>query len=340
MVVFDAGVWRDARGDLDNLAGVGINTAYDPLNRLALAAEASLFSHDGAGHQIKINKASTADTASLLFQSGWAGHAEIGLLGDAALGFKTSVDGNTWHEVLCADPATEEIRFAPAGTPKATLSNTSLHLNVPLTGTAVQTSTDDTTLGRVLTTGAFGLGRTGLTPPNRLLDDITASGIYNLTSSVISASQLPAGVVIDSGSSLFAMVFSASNAAQILIGHPGNHLAWRIKNNGVWSDWARFDATSGVNSNGCWQQLDQVQTCRQTLSISLAGQSTKAVVWNFPAAFADASVVLAATPRASAYRTALGAVTATNAAIACTRADGTLVSATVEVDVIANGTYS
>lgn len=132
MVVFDAGIWRDARGDLDNLAGVGINTAYDPLNRLSLAAGASLFSHEGAGHQVKVNKAAAAETASLLFQSDWSGHAEMGLMGETAFGIKVSADGTVWNKVLRADPTVEAIELAPAGIPKATLSNDQLQLDTQL----------------------------------------------------------------------------------------------------------------------------------------------------------------------------------------------------------------
>lgn len=66
----------------------------------------------GVGHQLKINKASASDTASLLFQSGWTGHAEIGLVGDTSFSLKVSPDGSTWTEALRADPASGHLSGA------------------------------------------------------------------------------------------------------------------------------------------------------------------------------------------------------------------------------------
>lgn len=90
----------------ENLPGVGIGTASDATNLLAVAAAATLFSHAGAGHRVTVNKAAAGDTASLLFQSGWSGRAEIGLAGSEALSFKVSADGGTWQEALRFDGAT------------------------------------------------------------------------------------------------------------------------------------------------------------------------------------------------------------------------------------------
>lgn len=62
--------------DLNNLAGAGINATSDVTNKLSIAADATLLNHDGNGHQLKLNKAAAADTASLLYQSGFSGRAE------------------------------------------------------------------------------------------------------------------------------------------------------------------------------------------------------------------------------------------------------------------------
>ena len=67
--------------ELANLQNVGTNLTADVTNRLSISAPASLYSHEGAGQKIKINKASTADTASLIFWTNWSGHAEMGLNG-------------------------------------------------------------------------------------------------------------------------------------------------------------------------------------------------------------------------------------------------------------------
>lgn len=82
------------------VAKFGINASADPENRLVVASQSSLFNHDGAGHQLKLNKAGSADTASMLFQTGYSGRAELGLAGDDDLRVKVSADGSTWFEAL------------------------------------------------------------------------------------------------------------------------------------------------------------------------------------------------------------------------------------------------
>lgn len=83
----------------DNLPGVGVNASADATNKLSVASEAVLFNHAGGSHQLKLNKASTADTASLLFQSNWSGRAEMGLTGDDDFAIKVS-DGSAWFTGL------------------------------------------------------------------------------------------------------------------------------------------------------------------------------------------------------------------------------------------------
>ncbi len=81
-------------------AFLGINTTADSTNRLAVAAAATLLTHNGSGHQIKVNKAAAIDTASLLFQTGWSARAEIGLTGSNEFAVKVSADGTTWKSAL------------------------------------------------------------------------------------------------------------------------------------------------------------------------------------------------------------------------------------------------
>lgn len=81
-------------------AMLGINAAADTTNRLAVSADATLLTHDGDDHRLKINKAGTTDTASLLFQSGWSGRAEMGLAGNDAFSIKVSGDGSSWQEAV------------------------------------------------------------------------------------------------------------------------------------------------------------------------------------------------------------------------------------------------
>ena len=82
------------------LAKLGINTTADLTNRLAVASDASLFTHAGADHRLAISKATATDTASLLLEDNLSARAEIGLSGDDALHLKVSPDGSTWIEAL------------------------------------------------------------------------------------------------------------------------------------------------------------------------------------------------------------------------------------------------
>ena len=96
-------------GDPDML---GINAAADAVNRLAVRSEAVLFSGiettDGGSGDIRftVNKEADADSATLLFQSGWSGRAEIGLAGDTDFVFKVSPDGTNWAEAIRIDKDT------------------------------------------------------------------------------------------------------------------------------------------------------------------------------------------------------------------------------------------
>ena len=99
MKVHDGSAWAvyDAIGTPSFL---GINTTADSTNRLAVSATATLLTHDGNGHQVKVNKATAGDTASLLFQTGWSGRAEMGLTGSDDFAIKVSPDGSAWSSAL------------------------------------------------------------------------------------------------------------------------------------------------------------------------------------------------------------------------------------------------
>ncbi|HTM78343.1 MAG TPA: DUF2793 domain-containing protein [Devosia sp.] len=107
IVVFDVGAWTAlASNGSAGVPTLGINTAADPTNRLAIASSASLFTHAGNGHQLKLNKAAATDTASLLYQTGYSGRAEMGLMGDNTWRIKVSPDGSSWLNALTIDSAT------------------------------------------------------------------------------------------------------------------------------------------------------------------------------------------------------------------------------------------
>lgn len=108
--VLDEGVTliHDGTQWTDGPRRLGVNAAPDAVNRLAVASAASLFTHEGGDHRLAINRAGTGDTASVVFQSGWTGLAEIGLAGGDGFTIK-AFDGNTWYEALRVDAATREL---------------------------------------------------------------------------------------------------------------------------------------------------------------------------------------------------------------------------------------
>jgi hypothetical protein len=127
--------WDDmAPPDLNNLPGLGVNASYDSTNRLSLSSPATLFNHEGAGHQLKLNKNADTDTASLLFQTGFSGRTEMGTAGSDDFAIKVSPDGSAWTTALSLD----------AGTGLAS-------------GEAVTQTAEDTTAGRLMKVGDGGL---------------------------------------------------------------------------------------------------------------------------------------------------------------------------------------
>ena len=113
-LVHQGGVWSPANPAPETLPRLGIATTPDAINRLAAASPATLLTHAGAGHQVKVNKAAPADTASLLFQTNFSGRAEMGLAGSDAFSLRVSANGTTFTTALSADPATGTLA-APEG---------------------------------------------------------------------------------------------------------------------------------------------------------------------------------------------------------------------------------
>lgn len=100
LLAFDGAGWIEPGGTLQNRPVVGVNATADMTNRLTVSAPATLLNHEGAGHQLKLNKAASGDTASLLFQTGFSGRAEMGTAGTDSFSFKVSADGATWNTAL------------------------------------------------------------------------------------------------------------------------------------------------------------------------------------------------------------------------------------------------
>ena len=119
---------------------LGINATADTTNRLSLSAPATLFNHEGAGHQVKLNKAAPGDTASLLYQTAFSGRAEMGLAGDDEFAIKVSADGAGWTEALRADPGTGTVSLPAGAVIDGMLTGSAIVGTVAATGGAVMES--------------------------------------------------------------------------------------------------------------------------------------------------------------------------------------------------------
>lgn len=113
---FDGTNWQSTSGvvNLQNIPAVGVNTNADGTNRLAASSDATLLTHAGSGHQLKLNKNTSADTASLLFQTGFSGRAEMGTAGSDDFAIKVSADGTVFKTALRMDAADAAVQI-PSG---------------------------------------------------------------------------------------------------------------------------------------------------------------------------------------------------------------------------------
>jgi hypothetical protein len=113
-IVFDGTAWNDFVSllSLENIPMLGINTAADTTNKLAVKSSALLFDNIGNGVQAKLNKNAGGDTASLLYQTGYSGRAEFGLTGDDNFHCKVSPDGSAWTDAVVIDKTSGALTLA------------------------------------------------------------------------------------------------------------------------------------------------------------------------------------------------------------------------------------
>ncbi len=230
-----AGAWAEVSPpDLANLSGVGINTDHDSGNRLSVSSPASLFTHEGAGHQVKLNKASAADTASLLFQTDFSGRAEMGTAGQDDFAIKVSADGSGWTTALAFDAASGMA-----------------------SGAALTQSVSDATVGRLLRVGDFGIGADA----GPLVADLDAHALSGSFSAYGGAhAQAPAGANPFSAlDGVFGLLCGNStlggqsaNLWQIAVGIDTPGLAFRVRATGAWGAWQSLwtGANTTVDANG------------------------------------------------------------------------------------------
>ncbi len=172
--VFNGTVWTTSANRTERVAALGISATADDTNRLTVSADATLLTNAGAGHQLKINKANASNTASLLFQTGFSGRAEMGTVGGDNFVLKVSPDGTTFLTGLTIEAATGRvivtngINVAPGASDPASPQNGDVWYNsttgrlrtrqngvsVNLVEVTASQITDGTAAGRALLTAA------------------------------------------------------------------------------------------------------------------------------------------------------------------------------------------
>jgi hypothetical protein len=292
-MVFDGSDWAQAHLGDARADQLGIATAPDAVNRLAVAADATLLTHAGAGHQLKLNKAQPTDTASLLFQTEWTGHAEMGLAGDNQFSIKVSPNGSSWTTALLVDAATGDLTLerarlangtlaAPAlsfasqtnlglfrastsvlavsvnGTERARFTTGGMQVTGTISGTAVTQGNADSTIGRLLKVGDFGLG---LTSAPSFMDSFTSlsdaipCGFWR-----IGSGDYGSGLGQSSGSTMMTVGWNGDNWSRLVFDGGGSsvHNPGQIwlgsKNFGTVKPWARVvhnrNALGSVSQDG------------------------------------------------------------------------------------------
>jgi hypothetical protein len=192
----------------------------------------------------------------------------------------------------------DQIGFVAGGTQRAVLSDTTLQVDVPVTGTAVQSSGSDSTVGRLVRlssgTGVFGLGLNDSTLSQAPSDDLNAlrrSGFWRYASGTVGRPAGTAGVALH-----LCRVGGQGSGFHVQIGFPhgaNDRIGRRLMadGTGAWEAWDYFftqrtavGAVSqsggvptgalierGENANGEFARwADGTQMCWREVTVNLA----------------------------------------------------------------------
>lgn len=275
--VFNGQAWGVANPPPETMTRLGISTSADSVNRFAVASDATLLTHAGAGHQVKVNKASATDTASLLFQDNWSGRAEMGLAGSDDFQIKVSADGGTFRVGLTVAAQTGRV-----GLPQGA------EITGRLTGTAVQQSATDATSGRLLAVGAYGLGGSApLIGDASVVNVSIVPGFYTYDTS---QSSVGGPAVVQRGILMHQRRTTGGGEVQVLYAETGvgatvipGAVFTRSRVSGAWSAWCSGGIIdSGNNARGRYRRhQDGTLTCWQTVTTAAGAE----LALQFPVAF-------------------------------------------------------
>jgi hypothetical protein len=277
LLVFDGAAWIGVGGgggvSLPELAdgtvgALGVNTAADAANRLAVRSNSVLFTAinagDGGNGDIRyvVNKESLGDTASFLFQTAWSGRAEFGLTGSDAFTLKVSPDGSAWTDAFTIDPAG---RFL-SGVSEPVVVGSALYPAFQLHGNATGPS------------ALMGV---------RWSDDDAGAGFYLGKSRATTVGSI--GSAVQSGDVLGSLFFAADNGAQI---QPG--ITLQAVASGDWSSGTGRSADFVVRTRHQGSQVDRM-TLSSAGALRIPSIGTTAAAANASLNAADGNNLLRST---------------------------------------------
>lgn len=173
-------------GELQNVSLLGLGTEADTDNPFSAKIGKALWAakevaEGGTGDlRYTLNKEGPENVLSLLFQSGWSGRAEAGLVGDDDFEIKVSADGSNWREALRITRTTGQVTFpnGVAAQPWVTLTD----------GATITIDAAAADKFRVSSSGTRTIGRpTNLTDGTRFLLRVVNSAAVTLTLNAVFA---------------------------------------------------------------------------------------------------------------------------------------------------------
>ncbi len=170
-----------------------------------------------------VNKDTTVNVLNEMFDIGTVSAPSV----------RPESDPNTGVNFLGSD----QIQLVTGGVERVLLNTSAMQVSVPITGTAVTQSQTDTTTGRLIKVGDYGLGP-GQTSFSSDIDTLVATGFYRLATGAFStASPTPA---LSNGDIVSHFYWDTNTSYQVL--HKlasGGRMYFRRKST-TWSAWAEF----------------------------------------------------------------------------------------------------
>ena len=251
-------------------------------------------------------------------------------------------------------PAANQIGFSTAGVRRLLLSNSAFQVDVPLTGSAVQSDFGDETAGRVMLNGAGGINGSCIAYTGDIDSFVLPSGNYFAEAATTGVKPLS----FNFGFLTVKRRGATGQRSMQIWTVDSNRSFWRVSLNQVWSEWREIISTDrivgnvtqfggvptgalmeyGNTANGeYWRYAGGMQICTHKISLNYSNINTLSTSWTYPAPFSaqpSFSTVLDrssyngnATPSLrDAGIISVGSATLTSAAVSLVRVAGSTVN--------------